>query len=201
MKKKEIIFEYEDIRFEGVLEYQEDYLLSVLGKKVYEITITKPLSYSISFIPKKEANPIRIMWYGGKRAEYYSILNMAIKEAIAYYFKRDKFVSIHDLIERKIDEGYEKSKPLVKPMEEQIEIFKDAFEKLRELRKLKILNLREFRSKVKLIRDKIAQLQGQIRNQQIQFLGEYIEEAEIKQLFKSFDKDKLKIIEIKSIDE
>ncbi len=201
MKKQEIIFEYENIHFEGVLEYQEDYLLSMLGKKVYEIKITKPLSYSISFIPKQEANPIRIIWYGGKIAEYYSILNMAIKEAIIYYFKKDKFVSIHDLIERKIDEAYEKSKPLVKPMEEQIEIFKDALSKLRELRRLRILNFREFRAKVKLVKDKIAQLQGEIRKQQIQFLGEYIEDEEVKQLYRFFDRSKLKIIETKDIDE
>ena len=195
------MFEYENIHFEGVLEYQEDYLLSMLGQKVYEITITKLLSYSISFIPKKEANPIRMMWYGCRRAEYYSILDIALKEAIAYYFKRNQFISIHDLIERKIDEAYEKSKPLVKPMEEQIEIFKDAFEKLRELRKLKILNLREFRSKVKLIRDKIAQLQGQIRKQQIQFLIEYIEDEDVKQLYRFFDRSKLRIIETKDIED
>ena len=38
-------------------------------------------------------------------------------------------------------------------------------------------------------------------NQQILLLKEAIKEDEIEQLFKSFNKDKLKIIEIKDIDE
>jgi len=100
LKKKWIRFEYGNVSFEGELEYREDYLLSMLGQKVYEIKIKKPLSYSISFTPRKEANPIRGIFYGGARAEFNVILDIAIKEAIAYYFNKEQFVSIHDIIER-----------------------------------------------------------------------------------------------------
>jgi len=91
---------------------------------------------------------------------------------------------------------------LIKPIEEQIDKLKEALTKLKELRKLGILTPREWRSKIKLVKDKIGQLQWQIRNQQISLLQKDIKkEKETEQLlFNFFDRSKLKIIEIKDVD-
>jgi len=202
LKKKWIRFEYENVVFEGELEYREGDLISLLGQKIYEIKITKPLPYSISFTPRKEANPIRSIFYGGARAEFNVILDIALKEAIAYYFNKEQFVNINDDLEERMDETYEKLKPLVKPIEEQIEALNEARKALKELQKLRILTLRERRYKVNLIKDKIGQLHEQIIHRQISLLRDAIEEnKKIKQqLFKFFDKSKLKMIEIKDVD-
>ena len=76
LKKKWIRFEYENVVFEGELEYREGDLISLLGQKIYEIKITKPLPYSISFTPRKEAHPIRRLFYGMGKVELDVILNM-----------------------------------------------------------------------------------------------------------------------------
>ena len=91
---------------------------------------------------------------------------------------------------------------MIKPIEEQIDKLKEALTKLKELRKLGILTPREWRSKIKLVKDKIGQLQWQIRNQQISLLQKDIKkEKETEQLlFNFFDRSKLKIIEIKDVD-
>jgi len=202
LKKKWIRFEYGNVSFEGELEYREGDLTSLLGQKIYEIKITKPLPYSISFTLRKEAHPIRRLFYGMGKVELDVILNMVLKEAIAYYFNKEQFININDDLEERMDEAYEKSKPLIKPIEEQIETLNEARKKLKELQRLGILTLRERRSKVNLIKDKIGQLYEQIIHRQISLLKDAIEEnKKIKQqLFKFFDKSKLKIIEINDVD-
>jgi len=203
LKKKWIRFKYDNVSFEGVLEYNEGELLSMLGQKIFEINIKKPLSYSISFTLGKEAHSIRMIFYVGASVEFDLILNMVLEEAIAYYFNKEKFVNIHDIIDKKLDEVNEKSKPLVKPLEEQIYKLKGALGKLRELRTLRVLTFREWKSKINLVKDKIIQLQEQIINEQILLIKEVTkEEKEIRQLlFNFFDRSKLKIIEIKDVDE
>lgn len=203
MKKKWIRFKYDNVSFEGVLEYNEGELLSMLGQKIFEINIKKPLSYSISFTLGKEAHSIRMIFYVGASVEFDLILNMVLEEAIAYYFNKEKFVNLYDVIDKRLDEVNEKSKQLVKPLEEQIDKLRGALRKLRELRTLRVLTFREWKSKVNLVKDKIIQLQEQIINEQILLIKEVIkEEKEIRQLlFNFFDRSKLKIIEIKDVDE
>jgi len=203
LKKKWIRFKYDNVSFEGVLEYNEGELLSMLGQKIFEINIKKPLSYSISFTLGKEAHSIRMIFYVGASVEFDLILNMVLEEAIAYYFNKEKFVNLYDVIDKRLDEVNEKSKQLVKPLEEQIDKLRGALRKLRELRTLRVLTFREWKSKVNLVKDKIIQLQEQIINEQILLIKEVIkEEKEIRQLlFNFFDRSKLKIIEIKDVDE
>ena len=203
MKKKWIRFKYDNVSFEGVLEYNEGELLSMLGQKIFEINIKKPLSYSISFTLGKEAHSIRMIFYVGASVEFDLILNMVLEEAIAYYFNKEKFVNLYDVIDKRLDEVNEKSKQLVKPLEEQIDKLRGALRKLRELRTLRVLTFREWKSKVNLVKDKIIQLQEQIINEQILLIKEITkEEKKIRQLlFNFFDSSKLKIIEIKDVDE
>ncbi len=90
MNKKMLIFEYDNKKFLGILEYKEGKLIDLAGDVIYKFELLSPFDYQIEYFKDKPKSNMGRMGFSLKDITLCKIVDEVIDKVIHYYINKEQ---------------------------------------------------------------------------------------------------------------
>jgi len=90
MDKRMLIFEYDEKKFIGILEYKEGKLIDLAGDLVYKFELLSPFNYQIEYFQDKPQSNMDKMVFSLIDFNLCKIVDEVIDKVIYYYINKDR---------------------------------------------------------------------------------------------------------------
>jgi len=90
MDKRMLIFEYDEKKFIGILEYKEGKLIDLAGDVIYKFELLSPFDYKIEYFQDKPQSNMDKMVFSLIDFNLCKIVDEIIEKAIYYYINKDR---------------------------------------------------------------------------------------------------------------
>ena len=202
MEKKILVFEYDNNKFVGILEYKEGKLINLAGDFVYKFELLLPFEYEITHFVREPKSNISKMGFSTLTITLDKIIEEVVDKVVYYFLNKERIDSYKkkekeylDIVNPRLNETIDSLAKKNEELKEKIKYFKQKF-------KNKELFQKEYQFKRKEIQRKIDENNDLIDELKHTFLeSPYFENEKLKEKFLiPYDKTKIKVKEVKTFE-